>query len=301
MTRQELIEYCNNLAAEIQNSSNDKKILTLFEELTEASATVVTCVPGAEVNVVPFVIADSKGINPIPVMEKARNAAKRAGKTDIAGKIDSSLDIFEPHYYRNIMPKQEREKLLLNLVAKIENKKSTPQEIVDAFDKITSINTGFLMSQRYYFDYSATGNYLNRIGGIDIDSVFEKAEEAFAKLGDKKKVKDIKKGYYCYFQKFNMREQASRITELYSKIENKKSTPQEVRKAFKKMMVLTYLGGEIDDSSAYNIVDAIRRMPRMINGFNADFFFDKVEKSCREIGDEQTVKDIQKLRKIYKE
>ena len=40
MTRQELVERCNNLAVEIQNSSNDKKILTLFEKLVEASVKV---------------------------------------------------------------------------------------------------------------------------------------------------------------------------------------------------------------------------------------------------------------------
>lgn len=300
MTRQELIERCNNLAVEIQNSSNDKKILTLFEKLVEASVKVTPCSIGAEVNVVPFVIADSKGMNPIPVMGKARYAAKRAGKTDIVAKIDRSLDIFEPHYYRNVLTKREKEKLVLNLVAKIGDKNSTPQEVVDAFDRITSINIGYLMSQRKGFSYSMMGSYLKGMGVVDIDSVFEKAEEAFAKLGDKKRVEAVKEGYFSYFASLRESEKKSKFGELYSKIENRKSTPREVQKAFERMVAGCCAGGNLN-GWAYRFVDTVCQMLEKTDGFNADSFFERVEKSYLEIGDEQRAKEIQNLRKIYKE
>lgn len=198
------------------------------------------------------------------------------------------------------MTKQEKEKLVSDLVAKIGDKKSTPQEVVDAFDRITSINVGYLMSQRKRFSYSRTGSYLNKIGGVDIDSVFEKAEESFAKLGDKKRVEAVKEGYFSYFASLRESEKKSKFGELYSKIENRKSTPREVQKAFERMVAGSCAGGNLN-GWAYRFVDTVCQMLEKTDGFNADSFFERVEKSYLETGDEQKAKEIQNLRKIYRE
>lgn len=73
-----------------------------------------------------------------------------------------------------------------------------------------------------------------------------------------------------------------------------------MQKAFERMVAGCCAGGNLN-GWAYRFVDTVCQMLEKTDGFNTDSFFERVEKSYLEIGDEQRAKEIQNLRKIYKE
>ena len=292
MSREELVNLAGDLSAKIQKESDNKKTFELFKKLLAVSSKIVPSVPGQEIPCLPWALRGISGANPLSVLKKSEAAARATNHADIADKIKKSFDDFEPQYVSQL-PKEDRRATLKDMANEILSMQD-PKEIKAAFLRLAKLAVGnpSIHINRYISHNTAIA--LNDRGGIDIEALFKKAEQAYADTQDRSTADKIREALWLYqsemFNKKTRDEQKKVFGEIAKKIESSTS-PDETLAQFQKI-VINICG----NPAGKNLLFVARQMERLL-GAKADAILKKVEDAYTATGDTEMANEIGRNRK----